>query len=80
MKTWNQTIPEFDSEPLVGPSGFVSALSSPSIPTCNLKGTGTEVGNLISIRISADIDDGSWVYTNDFSINFCQFGTSTPVP
>lgn len=57
---------------------FVSALSSPSIPVCNPRGTGTASGKLETIQVNATADDGHWEYSGGFSTTDVQFGSMTP--
>lgn len=71
-------LPEFDSTPLQSPDAqFVSSLSSPSIPVCNSRGTGTAVGRLVQVQISNDADDGTVLYSS-FHDDRVWFGTITP--
>lgn len=72
-------LPEFDSTPLQSPDAqFVSSLSSPSIPVCNPRGTGTAVGRLVQVQISNDADDGTVQYNGTFYDDRVWFGTITP--
>lgn len=71
-------LPSFSDTPIESPDGqFVSALSSPSVPTCTSRGTGTTAGKLVQVGISATGDDGTSTY-NNFYTDRIWFGTSTP--
>ena len=71
-------LPEFSTEDITDPSGqWVSALSSPSVPSCTGRGTGTAVGKLCQIQISATGDDGV-VWYSGFATDNLWFGTSEP--
>lgn len=69
-------LPEFSTEEITSPDGeFVSAQSSPSIPSCS--GPNKAEGKLIQVQISASGDDGTVVYSVFYN-DRVWFGTSTP--
>lgn len=75
MTPW--TLPKFIL-PEQTDAEFVSALSSPSIPVCNARGTGTKTGKAETIQVNATNDDGHWEYSGGFSTDHVQFGSMTP--
>ncbi len=77
MTMWK--LPEFSSDPLTSPDAeFVSALSSPSIPNCNPRGTGTAVGRQVQVQISDSADDGYFRLSSVFT-DVVEFGWNTPI-
>lgn len=76
MSRWK--LPTFSKALITSPDGeYVSALSSPSIPSCTSRGTGNADGKLVQVAISADGDDGTVAY-NNFYNDRVWFGSEMP--
>ena len=75
MTPW--ILPEFATPEIDPDAQFVSSLSSPSIPVCTGRGTGTATGKLVQVQISANADDGTVTFNNFFN-DRVWFGTNMP--